>query len=26
MGAVRAETKMPRESTLEAWKRRLRGW
>jgi len=25
MGAVRAETKMPRESTLEAWKRRLRG-
>jgi hypothetical protein len=26
MGAVRVETKMPRESTLEAWKRRLRGY
>ncbi|MHB1311109.1 MAG: DUF1707 SHOCT-like domain-containing protein [Gemmatimonadaceae bacterium] len=26
MGAVRVETRMPRESTLEAWKRRLRGW
>jgi len=25
MGGVRAETRMPRESTLEAWKRRLRG-
>jgi hypothetical protein len=25
MGAVRVETRMPRESTLEAWKRRLRG-